>query len=47
VLDRAALPDVVRGPAIIEDAWSTIVVAPGWKAKADAAGHLFLTKVTA
>jgi N-methylhydantoinase A len=47
VVDRAALPDVVHGPAIIEDAWSTIVVPPGWRARADAGGHLFLTRVTA
>jgi N-methylhydantoinase A len=47
VVDRAALPDLVRGPAIIEDAWSTVVVPPGWQAKADAAGHLFLTRMTA
>jgi len=45
--DPPALPDVVRGPAIIEDAWSTVVVPPGWQAKADAAGHLFLTRATA
>jgi N-methylhydantoinase A len=45
VVDRAALPDIVRGPAIVEDAWSTVVVPPGWQAKADAAGHLFLTRV--
>jgi N-methylhydantoinase A len=44
VVDRAALPDLVRGPAIIEDAWSTVVVPPSWQAKADAAGHLFLTR---
>jgi N-methylhydantoinase A len=47
VVDRAVLPDIVRGPAIIEDAWSTVVVPPGWQAKADAAGHLFLTRVAA
>jgi N-methylhydantoinase A len=47
VVDRAALPDIVRGPAIIEDAWSTVVVPPGWQARADAAGHLFLTRVAA
>jgi N-methylhydantoinase A len=47
VVDRAALPELVRGPAIIEDAWSTVVVPPDWQAKADAAGHLFLTRVTA
>jgi N-methylhydantoinase A len=47
VVDRVALPDIVRGPAIIEDAWSTVVVPPGWQARADAAGHLFLTRVAA
>jgi N-methylhydantoinase A len=47
VVDRAALPDVVPGPAIIEDAWSTVVVPPGWQARADAAGHLFLTRAAA
>jgi N-methylhydantoinase A len=47
VVDRAALPDVVHGPAIIEDAWSTVVVPPGWQARADAAGHLFLTRAAA
>jgi N-methylhydantoinase A len=46
ILDRAVLTDVVAGPAIIEDAWSTVVVPPGWQARADVSGHLFLTKVT-
>jgi N-methylhydantoinase A len=46
ILDRAVLTDVVAGPAVIEDAWSTVVVPPGWQARADVSGHLFLTKVT-
>ena len=36
IIDRAKLTDVVSGPAIIEDAWSTVVVPPGWQAKPDA-----------
>jgi N-methylhydantoinase A len=44
--DRASITEAVLGPAIIEDAWSTIVVSPGWLAKPDTVGHLFLTKVT-
>ena len=44
IIDRAAVPDVVSGPAIIEDAWSTVVVPPGWQAKPDAVGNLFLTR---
>ena len=44
IIDRAALTETVNGPAIIEDAWSTVVVPPGWQAKPDAAGNLFLTR---
>ena len=44
IIDRAKLTDVISGPAIIEDAWSTVVVPPGWQAKPDAAGNLFLTR---
>jgi N-methylhydantoinase A len=44
-VDRAAVADVVTGPAIIEDAWSTVVVPPQWQAKPDSAGNLFLTRV--
>jgi N-methylhydantoinase A len=42
--DRARLapPQHLRGPAIIEDEWSTIVVPPGWSAQPDAHGHLLL-----
>jgi N-methylhydantoinase A len=43
IIDRSAVSDTVNGPAIIEDAWSTVVVPPGWQAKPDAAGNLFLT----
>ncbi|MFM9768207.1 hypothetical protein, partial [Streptomyces scabiei] len=39
IIDRAALTDIVSGPAIIEDAWSTVVVPPGWQAKPDSAGN--------
>ncbi len=45
IVDRASMQEVVRGPAIIEDAWSTVVIPPGWQAKPDAIGNLFLTKV--
>ena len=46
IVDRASMKEAVIGPAIIEDAWSTVVIPPGWQAKPDAIGHLFLTKVT-
>ena len=45
VVDRSAMTKVVAGPAIIEDAWSTVVVPSGWQATPDANGNLFLTKV--
>ena len=45
IVDRASMQDVVGGPAIIEDAWSTVVIPPGWQAKPDAIGNLFLTRV--
>jgi len=44
IVDRAAVAEVVRGPAIIEDAWSTVVVPPDWQVKPDSAGNLFLTR---
>jgi N-methylhydantoinase A len=46
IVDRASMEEAVFGPAIIEDAWSTVVIPPGWQARPDAIGHLFLTKVT-
>lgn len=45
IVDRAAVAEVVRGPAIIEDAWSTVVVPPYWQVEPDSAGNLFLTRV--
>ncbi|WP_027282091.1 hydantoinase/oxoprolinase family protein [Roseomonas gilardii] len=42
ILPRESLSGTVSGPAIIEDAWSTTVVPPGWQARADGAGNLFL-----
>ncbi|WP_295844441.1 hydantoinase/oxoprolinase family protein [Tardiphaga sp.] len=45
VIDRGTMSDAVTGPAIIEDAWSTVVVPPGWQATPNSTGNLFLTKV--
>ncbi len=44
--DRAGLTPgrAIAGPAIIEDAVSTIVVEPGWRAQADDSGHLRLQR---
>jgi N-methylhydantoinase A len=44
VIDRSTMTDAINGPAIIEDAWSTVVVPPGWRASPDANGNLYLTK---
>jgi N-methylhydantoinase A len=44
ILARETLTGIVPGPAIIEDAWSTVIVPPGWQAEGDAAGTLFLTR---
>ena len=44
VLDRDGLAGAVAGPAIIGDAWSTVVVPPGWVAAADAAGNLVMRR---
>src|SRR5712691_3114060 len=46
IVERASVQDGVSGPAIVEDAWSTVVIPPGWQARPDAIGNLFLTKVT-
>ena len=42
--DRDRLPGglEVKGPAIVEDAWSTIVVPPGYGFHADTMGHLWI-----
>ena len=34
----------IDGPAIIRDAWSTVVLPPGWRCEADALANLFLTE---
>ena len=47
IVAREGLRGVVRGPAILGDRWSTVVVPPGWQAAPDAAGHLFLTRAAA
>ncbi len=47
VLDREGLAAPASGPAIIGDAWSTIVLPPGWRAAPDEAGNLFLTRLAA
>ncbi|MGY4594339.1 N-methylhydantoinase A/oxoprolinase/acetone carboxylase beta subunit [Bradyrhizobium sp. GM22.5] len=44
IINRASLTEIVSGPAIIEDAWSTVVVPPGWQARPDVSGNLFLTR---
>src|SRR5216683_708135 len=45
--DRDRLPPglQIAGPAIVEDAWSTIVVPPGYVLRADAMGHLWINEV--
>ncbi len=47
--DRARLPAGIRvaGPAVVEDAWSTIIVPPGYGLSADAMGHLWIKEVGA
>jgi N-methylhydantoinase A len=47
ILPRETLNGVVAGPAIIEDAWSTVVVPPGWQARPDDLGNLFLDRSAA
>ena len=42
--DRDRLPVGARiaGPAVVEDAWATIIVPPGYTASADTMGHLWI-----
>lgn len=40
--DRLPIDWKITGPAIIEDAWSTVVVDPGATARADCLGHLHI-----
>jgi N-methylhydantoinase A len=44
ILDRDTLGDTVAGPAIIVDAWSTIIVPPNWQATPDASGNIFMAR---
>src|SRR5262249_18442201 len=45
--DRDRLPAgvTINGPAIVEDAWSTIIVPPDYALRADAQGHLWINEV--
>jgi N-methylhydantoinase A len=47
--DRDFLPPGVRiaGPAVVEDAWSTIIVPPAYTLRADAMGHLWIKEGSA
>jgi len=47
--DRASLraADVIRGPAIIEDDWSTTVIPPRWQGTPDERGNIVLTEEAA
>jgi N-methylhydantoinase A len=47
ILDRETLSHAVAGPAIIEDAWSTIVVPPKWRATPKSNGSIMLTEIAA
>jgi N-methylhydantoinase A len=40
--DHLAAGASISGPAIVEDAWSTIVVPPGYTLAADTMGHLWI-----
>ncbi|PPR61940.1 MAG: Acetophenone carboxylase gamma subunit [Alphaproteobacteria bacterium MarineAlpha4_Bin2] len=42
--DRLAAGSQIRGPAILESLDSTIVVAPGWRARVDAKGFIRMTR---
>lgn len=44
ILSRDTLASVVHGPAIIADAWSTVVVPPGWQAMPEPEGHLRIVR---
>ncbi len=46
IVSRDGLDRIVTGPAIVADAWSTIVVPPGWQAAPAEAGHLRMTRIS-
>ena len=37
----------IQGPVIIEDAWSTVIIPPGWHARADDYANLIITEIDA
>ena len=43
IVDRVGLLYVIHGPAIIADAWSTVVVPPGWQADPLPGGNMLLS----
>lgn len=47
IISRDGLDRIVSGPAIVADAWSTIVVPPGWQAAPAEGGHLRMTRIPA
>ena len=42
--DRIGIGQTISGPAIIEDAWSTVIVPPGWTSTTDRFANLILSK---
>ena len=42
--NRLAAGSQIRGPAIIESLDSTVVIAPGWRARIDAKGFIRMTR---
>ena len=47
IVPRETLSGVLEGPVIVEDAWSTVVVPPGWRIRPDDLGNLFMTRSVA
>ena len=47
IISRDGLDRIVAGPAIVADAWSTIVVPPGWQAAPIEGGHLRMIRIPA
>lgn len=45
--DRLPIGARIAGPAVVEDAWSTIIVPPGYVLRADDKGHLWINEVKA
>lgn len=44
---RLAPGQVIDGPALIDDSWSTVIVAPGWRCEVDRYANLILGSETA